>query len=55
MTDRDYADDLAVLTSTPTQAKSLLHSLERRAKSIGLYVMQIKHLFKQVTIFVLSS
>ena len=28
ITDMDYADDLALLTNTPAQAKSLLHSLE---------------------------
>ena len=31
------ADDLALLTNTPTQAKSLLHSLEQAARGIGLY------------------
>ena len=34
----DYADDIALLTNTPTQAKSLLHCLERVAGSIGLHV-----------------
>ena len=29
MTDRDYADDLALLTNTPAQAKSLLHRLDQ--------------------------
>ena len=33
VTDADYADDLA-----PAQAESLLHSLEKAAKNIGLYV-----------------
>ena len=28
LTDTDYADDLAILTNKPTQAESLLHSLE---------------------------
>ena len=26
--DADYADDIALLANTPTQAKSLLHNLE---------------------------
>ena len=29
MTDTDYADDVALLINTPTQAESLLHSLEK--------------------------
>ena len=31
ITDTDYADDIAILTNTPNQAKTLLHSLERAA------------------------
>ena len=31
-------DDIAFLAKTPAQAKSLLHSLERAAGGIGLYV-----------------
>ena len=38
ITDVDYADDIAILTNTPDQAETLLHSLERAATSIGLYV-----------------
>ena len=36
--DVDYADYIALLTNTPTQAESLLHSLEWTADSIGLHV-----------------
>ena len=36
--DADYADDIAILANTPKQAETLLHSLERAAASIGLYV-----------------
>ena len=38
ITDADYADDIAILADTPDQAETLLHSLEREAASIGLYV-----------------
>ena len=38
ITDADYADDIAILANTPNQAKTLLHSLERAAASIGLCV-----------------
>ena len=38
ITDADYADDIAILANTPDQAETLLHSLERAAASIGLYV-----------------
>ena len=38
ITDADYADDIAILANAPAQAESLLHSLERAAASIGLYV-----------------
>ena len=38
ITDADYADDIAILVNTPDQAETLLHSLERAATSIGLYV-----------------
>ena len=38
ITDADYADDIALLANTPTQAKSLLHSLEQIAGGIGLHV-----------------
>ena len=36
--DADYADDIALLANTPTQAKYQLHSLEQAAGSIGLHV-----------------
>ena len=38
----DYADDIPLLANTPTQAESLLHSLERAAGGIGLYVNENK-------------
>ena len=38
ITDADYADDIAILANTPDQAETLLHSLERSAAAIGLYV-----------------
>ena len=36
--DTDYADDIALLANTPAQAEILLHSLERAAAGIHLYV-----------------
>ena len=36
--DADYADDIVTLANTPNQAETLLHSLERAAADIGLYV-----------------
>ena len=33
-----YADDIALLSNTPTQAESLLHSLQQAAGGIGLHV-----------------
>ena len=38
ITDADYADDITILANTPNQAETLLHSLERAAVGIGLYV-----------------
>jgi exonuclease III len=38
ITDADYADDLALMSDTITEAQSLLHSLETAAGDIGLYV-----------------
>ena len=38
ITDADYADDIVILANTPDQAEKLLHSLERTAAGIGLYV-----------------
>ena len=40
ITDADYADGIAFLVNTPTQAETLLHSLERAAAGIGLHVRQ---------------
>ena len=37
ITDVDYTDDIALLTNTPTQAETLLHSLERADGGIGLH------------------
>ena len=36
--DADYGDDIALLANAPTQAETLLHSLERAAAGIGLLV-----------------
>ena len=36
--DADYADYLTLLTNTPAQTESLLHSQEQPTKGIGLYV-----------------
>ena len=38
ITDADYADDIALLANTPTQAETLLHCRERAAAGIGLHV-----------------
>ena len=38
ITDADYADDIALLANAPTQAKTLLNSLDRTAAGIGLHV-----------------
>ena len=38
ITDADYADDIAILANTPAQAETILHSLERAAAGIGLYI-----------------
>ena len=38
ITDADFADDIALLANTLAQAETLLHSLERAAAGIGLYV-----------------
>ena len=38
ITDANYADAIALLANVPTQAKALLHSLERAAAGIGLNV-----------------
>ena len=36
--DADYADDLVLLPNRPSQAESLLHTLEKAVWNIGLYV-----------------
>ena len=36
--DADYAYDIALLTNTPAQAETLLHSLEQAAAGIGFHV-----------------
>ena len=38
ITDADYADDLTVLADVLKDATFLLHSIERTAKEIGLYL-----------------
>ena len=38
ISDADYADDIEILANTPTQAKTLLHSLEWAAAGSGLHV-----------------
>ena len=38
ITDANYADDIALLANTLTQAETQLHSLERAAVGIGLHV-----------------
>ena len=38
ITDADYADNIALQENTPDQAETLLHSLERAAAGIGLYI-----------------
>ena len=38
ITDADYADDIALLANTPSQAETPLHSLERAAAGIGSHV-----------------
>ena len=38
ITDTDYADDIALLANTLTQAETLLLSLERAAAGIGFHV-----------------
>ena len=38
ITDTDYANDIVLLAKAPTQAKTLLHSLEFGTAGIGLHV-----------------
>ena len=42
MTGMHYADDIALLANTPTQAKTLVHNLEQAAGEIGLHVNTMK-------------
>ena len=42
ITDADYADDIALLANTPTQAESLQHSLEQSAGGIGFHMNVVK-------------
>ena len=42
ITDMDYADDIALLTNTPTLTKTLLHSLKWAAADINLHVNTVK-------------
>ena len=45
--DTDYTDDIALLANKPTQVKTMLHSLERAATSIGLHVKKEYMCFNQ--------
>ena len=38
ITDADYADDIVLLANTPTQAETLLYSMEWAAAGIGLHL-----------------
>ena len=38
ITDADYLDDLALLANVPTQAESLLHSLNQTVRSTDLCI-----------------
>ena len=42
LTDADYADDLALFADSIGDASALLHSLEKAAQNIGLYVNATK-------------
>ena len=35
ISDADFTDDISLLVKTPTQAKSLLHSMQQAAGGIG--------------------
>ena len=51
ITDANYADEIALLTNTPAQAETLLHSLEQAAGGIVLNVNadQTEYICKEVT------
>ena len=38
ITDANYADEISLMSNTPAQAETLLHSLERPAPGIGHHV-----------------
>ena len=38
ITHANYADDIAILSNTPNQAETVLHSLEQAAAGMGLHV-----------------
>ena len=38
ITNAEYANDIALLENTPTQAEFLLHSLEQASAGLGLHV-----------------
>ena len=40
--DADYADDLVLLTNTPAQVDSMLHSMEQTEGDVGLYLKENK-------------
>ena len=46
ITDEEYADDLALLSNTPTKAKSQLHSLKQTTRGISLFLNSNKTEFK---------
>ena len=50
----DYADDQELLTNTPAQAESLLHSSEQAAGDINLYLTQINQSLSVLNKFNLS-
>ena len=37
ITDADYTDDIALLANTPSEAQTLLHSLERQCTQDGIH------------------
>ena len=49
ITDADYTNDLVILANTPTQAETLLHSLERAASMSMHTKWNTCALFKQAT------
>ena len=47
ITDADYTDDIALLANAPTQAETLVHSLEQASAGIGLHVNAHNMCFNQ--------